>query len=135
MRIIKFRVWNNKTKKWIHGPNENPSLDGCNLFGECILLGEFMCVSLDELNDCVPLQFTGLKDKNGKEIFEGDIVKDLDSDKGVIQFDNGSFIVKSNIVIPFWSVLEINGAVCPRILKSDAFEIIGNIYESPELLK
>lgn len=73
---------------------------------------------------------------NFKSIFkEGDIVKDLDGDIEVIEFHNGSFIAKSKIVIPFWSVLEINGLVYPRPINPAAFEVIGNIFENPDLLK
>jgi uncharacterized phage protein (TIGR01671 family) len=70
MRTIKFRVWNKRTNKWVHGPGQEP-----NLFGETILLGGFMYgVGVLELNDCIACQYTGVNDKNGKEIYENDLL-------------------------------------------------------------
>ncbi|HHX9004596.1 TPA: YopX family protein, partial [Listeria monocytogenes] len=77
-------------------------------------------------------QFTGLKDKNGKKIFEGDIVGIIEIDafgnldwnrlKGKVMFSEGAWLVtdSGSFAIPLWS--EIN-----------EIEVIGNIYENPEL--
>lgn len=70
------------------------------------------------------MQYTGIKDKNGKEIYEGDIVQWIDSDgkirKDNVFFENGAFrICNSNFEI--WEYGEL--------------EAIGNIYENPELLE
>ena len=56
MREIKFRVWNTNLKKWVH-----PCVDITNSFNH------------DTPNKI--MQYTGLTDKNGKEIYEGDILK------------------------------------------------------------
>ena len=80
-------------------------------------------------------QLTGLKDKNGKEIYEGDILTDnslVNDDgirfNGVIRFERGAFrFAKTNC-----SCVD-----CLGIVLDDAteYEVIGNIYENPELLK
>jgi uncharacterized phage protein (TIGR01671 family) len=135
-RPIKFRIRNTKTNQWIHGPNKVSSLDGVNLFGETILFGTLMNgVSLEELNDCVALQFTGLLDKNGKEIFEGDIVKFQftmfgikESINLVIEFRKGSF----EAMMP-----ESEEPSLPMSFHGALFDcaVVGNIYDNPELLK
>ena len=73
-------------------------------------------------------QFTGLHDKNGKEIYEGDILKTfpiISSDK--IAYD--SF----NVVVRFTSSSWIANGVL-GIKQSEISEVIGNIYENPELI-
>ncbi len=139
-RQIKFRIWNNKTKQWIEGPNEESCLDGVNLFGETILLGGFLYgVSIEDLNEIVALQYTGLKDKNGREIFEGDILiykldynesqgGQLDNEIDYVHFDHATF---------FWGnklKCALNEYLTGKNNTVD-LEIIGNIYDNPELIK
>jgi len=68
-------------------------------------------------------QYTGLKDKNGKEIYEGDICK---------QYSYGHYLFKGMKVIK-WS--HGNKHLGWNITNGSAYEVIGNIYSNPELLK
>jgi formylmethanofuran dehydrogenase subunit C len=92
-REIKFRVWDGEKMTFFP-------------------LG----ISMSNLEYGKVMQFTGVKDKNGKEIYEGDI---LNFD-GLVEFKNGSFIVNG------WEPL--------GEMATEKQEIIGNIYENPELL-
>ena len=93
--------------------------------------------------DCEIMQYTGLKDKNGKEIYEGDIVKQEDSYYGnqIVRFgvveimDNEDY--GSNQVCGFYlEKINPNGDGEPRHMEYNKYkEVIGNIYENPELLE
>lgn len=74
-------------------------------------------------------QYTGLHDKNGKEIYEGDIVKYRDSRGQHIEkviFDKGCFYAGMH-----WGS---STRVAPKLINTRITEIIGNIYEDSELL-
>ena len=81
-------------------------------------------------------QFTGLTDKNGKRIFEGDIVIDPYVGAGVVSFGTGTFDSGIYRYIG-WHIKDKDGDVDHRELYRYDFdyEIIGNIHDNPELLE
>ena len=73
--------------------------------------------------DCVEYsQYTGLKDKNGAEIYERDLV-DYDDDIGEIKWNDKEACFE--VVGKYW---------CTDCLVTEKMEVIGNIHENPELL-
>lgn len=85
------------------------------------------------------LQSTGLKDKNGVEIFEGDIVK-VSVHNGFDYYDNEVCVVRKSRFHSGLVCINPNNDMECRIFNQDVledyqYEVIGNIYENPELLE
>jgi len=94
----------------------------------------------ENLKDVILLRYTGLKDKNGVEINEGDIIKTLIDKNDIvskpeyllIKFEKGAFITDKD-----WDCGNFNlsdGLDLDNKWINDIFEVIGNIYSNPELL-
>lgn len=119
MRPIKFRAFLKEDKTIC-------DVVRIDLFAKCALVklknGRHKDFSFDDIK---LMQFTGLYDKHGKEIYEGDVVR-LRSDKKIakVVFEKGKFLTKigkSNYSLGNW--------------ETHAIEIIGNIHDNPELLE
>ena len=129
-REIKFRAWHKDLKKmfkigqitleegtWNFEPNDRG----------------FIGMSIPYQPSFVLMQYTGLHDKNGKEIYDGDIVycqTKYGKAKAIIKFLDGKFVAYWNSALTHPE----NGhhIACYEINKR--FEVIGNIYDNPELL-
>ena len=118
----KFKVWdtlNKVMKDWNYVVSQ---LDITDVFGN---------------KRFIPLQWTGLKDKNGNEIYNGDVViaeyfnhsKASTFIKQIVSFEKGTFTLKSQEI-----ELEMTRQNVP-IHWADTIEIIGNIHQNPELIK
>lgn len=128
MRKIKFRAWNKR--KGIMALVAHIS----NL----LTVGEFVDVRMNEPDavtkmeeewsegEYVLMQFTNLKDKNGVSIYEGDVVNfpQFCIHPLVIEYDPGVFMARQ----------KTDGVALGVGANHEYFEVIGNIYENPELL-
>ena len=121
MRELKFRAWYKPEKKMIYNIQ--------NEFEERIELGMDCFSDYLKNDDFIVEQYTGLKDKNGKMIYEGDIVKMPDWAVEP-KYKKVSFVKLSCGFEPF-----VNGCFECVSPDSEEVEVIGNIHENPELLE
>lgn len=108
-REIKFRVW-----------------DDLEFMSNPFTLEDLILKRVQLTHDCIVMQFTGLHDRNGVEIYEGDIVRFDewdDEDDRVIVYKKYGFTYSDTFY-------DFEG-----LLYNDEVTVIGNIYENPELLQ
>jgi uncharacterized phage protein (TIGR01671 family) len=138
MRQIKFRAWNKNWKEMEHDIDDITPSD-----------------------DYILMQYTGLKDKNGKEIYEGDIVRfhyfygSIGSNMGFVEAEH-ELVGVVGWAVYGWGLNAIRGehwrgytgygdgegesslldlcSMSDGSIHEDSFEVIGNIHENPDLL-
>ena len=134
MREIKFRAWLEGT----HGnlTFENPIMDydvtlnpegfWCDVEGGWDIHGVYYTIPI--------MQFTGMKDRNGKEIYDGDVI-DVDCSGVGGAFQDGRYVVKFFLPDCAFCLEQIDGQNAISFNECYDYEVVGNVYENPELLK
>lgn len=129
--IPKYRLWNKITSR-LHG------VDGLYFDSEEVQYkDEVGVLRFIKSENTILMQSTGLKDKNGKEIFEGDIVTDGDVTSDIKYHQTLGFymIGKYGFSVPFGQGVDVEYFEEFADHVSKTFEVVGNVYENPELLE
>ena len=125
MRDIIFRGKSEVSGKWCYGNLQLRKNETAIITPDETVLGTYGKVDRETVG-----QYTGLKDKNGVEIYEGDIVEIIVNNnilkRCVVEFKNGIFGVMFDKQVELTAFPHFHNTT---------FEVIGNIYENKELLK
>lgn len=129
-RVLKFRAWDNVNRRMGYFAPGFQWLDEYYIWHLSEADGDPNKGIMDvPCGDNINLmQFTGLKDKNGKEIYEGDVLEGLDGTKNVVKFENGCFMWGGTPIV----YVENEGF---EVFPTEGWaNVIGDVYQNPELI-
>lgn len=117
MREIKFRCWD----------GNKMSSDDRNYDFSSNHEGRYATMSI--VSDYILMQYTGLKDENGKEIYEGDLLKhtgQITNTIHTVQFRGGCYYLGEG---------DASLLLCDELINNSKWGVIGNVFEHPDLIK
>lgn len=131
MREIKFRAWNKDNDEMVYS-FDYPYHWNIGDLGLQLLESDGTDYVQQE---AVFMQYTGLKDKNGTEIYEGDIIQPSNNEDRFykIVFHNGGFVQEYRFIRKYEGAEWVEVTHTP--IHSRHYKVIGNIHENPELLE
>ena len=136
---MKFRIWDKKYEKMYY-EDDNVIYFEIGLDGVVSAIHNHLC---REPEDFILMQYTGLRDKNGREIYEGDILKIYREDIydnsteiekiGKVVFRDGAFFLEPALEEGWFYILSSELEYWDN--EGYEYEVVGNVFEKPELLK
>ncbi|EAC4276792.1 hypothetical protein ABJF43_001553 [Listeria monocytogenes] len=140
MREIEFRGKRIDNGEWVYG-NLIPFEDSATFIfpderkgASTLTYAHFIINNMHAIDEKTIGQYTGLKDKNGKKIFEGDIVRNINGEYsyiGIVNKDRYTFYIKGVAPKDNYDFADVSDTVTGK----SSLIVIGNIHENPELLE
>ncbi|OFG40357.1 hypothetical protein KQX72_06045 [Listeria monocytogenes] len=136
MREIEFRAKRIDNEEWIYGNLMQFEDSATFIFADerkgasTLAYAHFIINNMHAIDEKTIGQYTGLKDKNGNKIFEGDIVNCKFFDRMV-----GDIAGVINFIDCVWAVSDFKNKRLYQLIDVDNIEIIGNMHENPDLLE
>ena len=129
MREIKFRAWLKEDKKMVNVETMDFTDKSIQYLKKSEIINAYI-LRRESDDDVELMQYTGLKDKNDKEIYEGDILFFRDENmKYIVVWQDAAFIIKSI------EIRKYSEKMCWLDDTEICCEIVGNIYENKKLLE
>ena len=134
MNEVKFRAWDKQRKWMVKVQTINFEINRVTMYDKN------GATYFEFFRDVELLQFTGLRDKNRKKIYEGDVIRDTLGNIGIVSFSCGEFtlLIDTNTLINLTDKEIMKESFCRDYEEYNKWydcEIIGNKYENPELWK
>lgn len=120
MKELKFRAWWKDTKRFLDGDEWYMTCSGAKHL-------HYASIPYSD-DDFIVEQYTGLKDKNGKEIYEGDIAQDSKGEKCRVEWNES----EAHFGLYTGKQMELTDFIW---IRGEDLEIVGNIHENPDLLE